>query len=117
MNREEIAEKIKESASKKSYYDDGNPDLMSACGGNYDDAFSIGFDAGEISLARTLLPMFTEYAERKCVWTSLHELKWSTEVTGWMRNCNGVQVIIRGWNKNYDKFCPACGGLIEHKEG
>lgn len=49
---------LKEIAAGTSFYDDdteGEFDICSACGGNFDDAFFLGEKAGAISLARRLL--------------------------------------------------------------
>lgn len=45
-------------AEQDSYDDDENFDLLEACGGNYDDAYYLGAENGEISLARELLALF-----------------------------------------------------------
>lgn len=51
---------LKEIAARRSFYDvdtEGEFDICSACGGNFDDAFFLGEEAGTISLARRLLKM------------------------------------------------------------
>lgn len=57
---EEIMSLLRELASKSNPFDDDDFDLHSACGGQTDDAYSYGYDAGQISLAKTILAMLDE---------------------------------------------------------
>ena len=53
----EIKEKLKELAEKGSHLDEEGFSVFDWSGGNIDDAYSMGLDDGEISLARELLKM------------------------------------------------------------
>jgi hypothetical protein len=53
-----LIEKLKIQAGQTTVYDDSEPDLYGLCGGNYDDAYSIGHLDGETSLARMILTSF-----------------------------------------------------------
>jgi hypothetical protein len=54
----ELKEHIQKIANNDSSEDDEDFDLLGACGGNYDDAYYLGAEDGEISLARELLALF-----------------------------------------------------------
>ena len=51
---------IRETAAKKSVYDDEHCDITDYYNGNYDDVLSLGVDEGEIQFARGLLAMIEE---------------------------------------------------------
>lgn len=53
--KQQIIELVKEHSESKSYLDEGEFLPYEASGGNYDDAFWLGHDAGVIELARTIM--------------------------------------------------------------
>ncbi len=59
MSIKEYLEKI---ASQKAVQDEEDFNPQDYCGGNYDDAFALGEDDGEIFLARALLEKFFKEA-------------------------------------------------------
>ena len=53
---DELIAKLKSIGSKRCLGDDGvDRDIIDVCGGNFDDAYSIGIDDGERFYARELL--------------------------------------------------------------
>lgn len=54
MNLENLKSKL-EKLAKKETLGDNNCNAYEASGGNYDDAYGLGFDDGEVSLAREIL--------------------------------------------------------------
>jgi len=57
MTMDELIAKLKALAGKKAGFDNNKFNAMAASGGNYDDAYDIGCNDGEIALAREILPM------------------------------------------------------------
>ena len=53
---DKLIERLKTLAKKETSYDKwGEFDVNDVYGGNFDDAYSGGFDSGEIALARSIL--------------------------------------------------------------
>ena len=53
---EEMIKRLKALAAEETLFEgDGGSNPYDASGGNYDDAYSLGVDDGEISLAREIL--------------------------------------------------------------
>lgn len=57
---EKLIQKIKEMAAKELATDDEDFEVDDCAGGNIDDAFSSGYEEGQISFARQLLEMIKE---------------------------------------------------------
>jgi len=55
MNIENIKLKLQEYANKKAGSDNKDFEIYDCCGGNYDDAYYMGCQDGEICLAREIL--------------------------------------------------------------
>ncbi len=56
-NIEKVKEKLEVLAKKKVASDNDDFNTFDYSGGNYDDAYSLGCDSGEVWLARELLKM------------------------------------------------------------
>jgi hypothetical protein len=56
---DKLKAKLEELAAKKAGFDNPDFNVYDWSGGNYDDAYSLGQDDGEISLARQLLEMLS----------------------------------------------------------
>lgn len=57
MSIDELKALLKEKAAEKTLYEEDDADLYGSCGGNIDDAYTIGCTDGEISYARELLSL------------------------------------------------------------
>lgn len=71
---DELLKKLKELAAKKAGFDNEEFNAMDASGGNFDDAYDMGCDHGEIALAREILPM-VELVRHNLEMTKLAEVK------------------------------------------
>lgn len=58
--KQQIIELVKEHSESKSYLDQIDFNPYEASGGNYDDAFWLGHDAGVIKLARTIMDLINK---------------------------------------------------------
>ena len=51
---------LEQLASRRCWFEDEDTSIYDFCGGNYDDAYSGGWDDGAASLARSILKMLDE---------------------------------------------------------
>ena len=64
MSEETIEQRLRRIAAQKCSSDDEHFSVYDYSGGNYDDAYSIGTDHGEIWFARHLLKLYFSNGER-----------------------------------------------------
>lgn len=56
----QIRKLLEQLASRHCWFEEDDYSIYDLCGGNYDDAYSGGYDDGEASLARSILKMLDE---------------------------------------------------------